>query len=171
MRPRLSRSAPASAIIAALSVHQRRGGAKNSKPRERASASRRNRRTRLAATPPARTKLFRAATPFMSAIARADLMARISATASWNDAQISAVRCTSGSRSPIARRTAVFSPEKLISRPGLSRSGRGRMMAAASPSFAARSTAGPPCPTSRSILAVLSKASPTASSMVEPRRR
>lgn len=73
----------------------------------------------------------------------------------------------------IQRATAVFSPEKEKSyaasrgpvRP------RGKAMASGSPSRASRSMTGPPGKPSCSTRAILSKASPAASSMVAPSGR
>ena len=67
-------------------------------------------------------------------------------------------------------RTAVFRPEKEKSQPGLRHIGRGSAKRRGSPPTAARSTAGPPGKPSPSSLAVLSKHSPAASSMVVPSR-
>ena len=70
-----------------------------------------------------------------------------------------------------ARATAVFSPAKEKSAPCVPDRGLGRRKAPASPPSAQRSTCGPPGKPRPITLAVLSKASPAASSSVEPSRR
>ncbi len=67
-------------------------------------------------------------------------------------------------------RTAVLRPEKEKSQPGLRHIGRGNWQRCGSPPVAAFSTAGPPGKPRPSSLAVLSKHSPTASSMMVPSR-
>ena len=119
---------------------------------------------RLAATPPATTS---AVAPSARASARAVRSIRQSTTAAWNEAAISSADQLPVSR---ARATALFRPAKEKCGSSDPFSGRGRGTARESPSSAARSTAGPPGKPRPSSLAVLSDASPAASSIVVARR-
>ena len=130
----------------------------------------------LAATPPATTKLPRRAVPSR---VRRDSMARAHAIGdALRHRRLERRRRGrrhparfSGASASAVRRTAVFRPanEKCgSSRPSI---GRGRSKRPGSPVRAACSTAGPPGKPSPRSFAVLSKASPSASSMVVPRRR
>ena len=76
----------------------------------------------------------------------------------------------SGATDSAAWRTAVLSPDSEKSASGRPSNGRGSANRVGSPPFAAASTAGPPGNGSPSNLAVLSNASPMASSMVAPSR-
>jgi hypothetical protein len=93
----------------------------------------------------------------------------------WNSRAMSPRRVSSNLCAAASRRTsvntAVFNPLKLMSRSPLSSIGRGSDTAPSRPASASRASAGPPgYPRPRSF-AVLSKASPAASSLVSPRSR
>ncbi len=95
----------------------------------------------------------------------------ISATASWNEAHRSLTSWSlKGATLSASRRSAVFNPDSEKSGSGRPTIGRGRKKRLASPRAASSSTAGPPGYGSPSSLAVLSKASPSASSSVVPSR-
>ncbi|MCH7549272.1 MAG: sulfatase-like hydrolase/transferase [Candidatus Krumholzibacteriota bacterium] len=146
-RPRRSRSIPAHAIIAALSVQSRGGGATRRRPAASATSESRARSAALAATPPATTsELPSAQRSRNAAMAFPVRSASTSATAAWKPAHRSATSRplgASGSAST-AWRTAVLSPENEKSQPARRIIGRGRAKRSGSPSRAARSTAGPP---------------------------
>ena len=169
--PRRNRSIPAQAIIAPLSVQSASGGATKATPAWRATASSPARMVALAATPPATASVGTGC----AASARRVFSDSTSATARWKAAQMSArsarrrppCAATAASR---ARSTAVFRPEKLMSKPGRSSNGRGSGTREGSPDAASTSTAGPPGWPRPRIFATLSNASPGASSMVPPRR-
>ena len=106
----------------------------------------------------------RRASGSVASSARSHLIASVSTTASSKARATSARVCSSSSRSRIATTTAVLSPLKLKSRPGRSVSGRGKRKASGSPVLGKRRelrSAGKPSPSS---FAVLSNASPAASS-------
>jgi glycerol-3-phosphate dehydrogenase len=86
MSPRASRSAPAQAIIAALSVHSQPGGTEKSRPLLAARSLSAARMAPLAATPPATTR----AGASLFSRARAVRSTRQSTTACWKDAAMSA---------------------------------------------------------------------------------
>ena len=140
-------------------------------PRAAARSSAIARSRELAATPP---PISRSSTPSATAASSA-LRTSTSQTASWNDAATSATGTGSPDRSRAStqRATAVLSPENEKSKRCRSRSRRavsprGKSMATRSPSRATRSMWGPPGNGSPSSRATLSKASPAASSMVDP---
>jgi len=173
-RPARSRSMPAQAIIAALSPHSAGGGATKANPAAAHSASRAVRIARLAATPPAATSVGAASGSSAKnrARARATRSASAPVTAAWKEAQKSATsRSDSGASAAAVWRTAVFRPEKEKSGRAAPFIGLGKAKRRGSPARAARSTLGPPGCGRPSILAVLSKASPSASSMVVAQRR
>ena len=119
----------------------------------------------FAATPPATTMAVASGTISSAWRARS---ATTAATEAWKAAAMSACAAPPCAT---ARATAVLSPLKEKSQPGRPSSGRGSATAAASPPAASRSRCGPPGQGRPISLAALSKASPTASSSVEPSRR
>ena len=89
--------------------------------------------------------------------------------AACDDAAMSATCCSeSGAFASTYWRTEVLRPEKLKSNPPLSSIARGKAIALASPFSATRCTMGPPGNPSPRSFAILSKASPAASSRVLP---
>ena len=145
--PSRSRSTPAHAIIAPLSVQSFCGGATSGRPastQKRVSASR---SAALAATPPA-TTTARGEAPMRRRNSFSPMRMRsstTSTTAAWNEAQRSATsRGRRGATDSAASRTAVFRPDSEKSAFGRPTSGRGSANRSGSPSSAAASTAGPP---------------------------
>ena len=131
----------------------------------------------LAATPPA---IKRCSIPSRLA-ARTALLKSTSTTASWNEAAISArALCDKGpeffTANSMCRATALFNPEKEKLNSFVDRSvssvnkviALGKLIAVAFPVVAKRSNSGPPGNGKPNNLAILSKASPAASSMVAP---
>src|SRR5690606_6138324 len=95
--PARIRSMPAQAIIAALSVQSLGGGATTRKPASRHNVSSVALSERLAATPPAITRAGSRCAGYSAlkrASARATRSASASATAAWNEAQMSATSCS-----------------------------------------------------------------------------
>src|SRR5260221_1438553 len=165
--PARRRSNPATAIIAALSVQYSGRGKNACPPRAATSRRRRSRNSRLAPTPPATTSCFRP----VASRARGAFTARVSTIASCRPRAISARRCSSRGRARTASDTAVLRPGKLNSYPARSSIGRGSGQAPGRPAAASRASCGPPGYGSPRGLALLSKASPAASSRVSPSRR
>ncbi|MCW0425299.1 hypothetical protein NB713_003242 [Xanthomonas sacchari] len=103
--------------------------------------------------------------------ARSHLIASVSTTASSKPRAMSARTASDWSLSRQASSTWVLSPEKLKSRPGRSVIGRAKRKRPEVPCVASAASCGPPGYGSPISLAVLSKASPAASSRVSPSRR
>ena len=109
--------------------------------------------------------------PAAISIPRRTRSATLSATAASKAAHRSATSCSPrGTRACAWWRTAVLSPANEKCGSGRPSIGRGRAKRSARPARAACSTAGPPGKPRPNSLAVLSKASPRASSMVVPSR-
>ncbi len=111
--PSASRSAPAQAIIAPLSVHSSGGGTTSTVPNSKASRCRIFRIASLAATPPAATS--EEGMPKVSRNMRRPQRRRsatTSTTACWNAAHKSATSSSvSGAIFSASSRSAVFRPE------------------------------------------------------------
>ncbi len=147
-KPSAMRSAPAHAIIEALSVHSRSGGATKRKPDRAHIRPSIPRMAPLAATPPATTRAGSGTSGNSCrnrTSAREMRSSRVATMAAWKDAQMSSTSAwPRGAIASAACRTAVLRPEKEKSSRSSPFSGRGKANRAGSPADAARSTAGPP---------------------------
>ena len=153
--------------MAPLSVHRPGLGIRRVMPwvAQRSKATWRKRE--LAATPPAITSELM---PVFLAAAIA-LSNKTSTMASWKEAATSFFAYVGVASKYLA--TAVFKPENensngLVSQSLVVVNPRGKSIAVALPVFAIRSIAGPPGKPRSMMRAILSKASPAASSMVSP---
>src|SRR5438309_2672425 len=135
--PAAKRSAPAQAIIAALSVHSQAGGTLNLRPLELASAASACRTARFAATPPATTK---AGASVLASASRVR-STRQSTIACWRLAAMSSGRKLADAT---AHCTALLSPAKEKCGSPDPTNGRGSGTAVAFPCTASASIAGPP---------------------------
>src|SRR5688572_31798440 len=144
--PKRKRSSPAQAIIAALSVQRRKGGATKARPASRAHVSSSARNAPFAATPPATTSALKLGwLAHAAAMARRVRSIRLSTTAIWNPAaRFARDASSSGPSCSTLCRRAVFKPlkEKLSS--ALPFIGRGRSVTGLVAARAARSIDGPP---------------------------
>ena len=138
------------------------------RPAPRAAAVSRARSARLAPTPPATTSV---AWPVASQRAQRLGAQRVDDRILHAAGDVGALTARSAAWPFTASITAVFSPEKLKSSPGRSSIGRGKRKRPGRPWSARRASSGPPGYGSPSSLAVLSKASPAASSRVSPSSR
>ena len=172
-RPSRSRSSPAQAIIAPLSVHSAGGGATKARPARRpappgaraAAHSRRPRRRQPGSCPRDDARGTRRP---RCAVRSTRLSQIASSTAAARSATICGRRRAASSRRD-ASRTAVLSPENEKSQPPRPCSGRGRAKRRGSPSLRRaldRRPAG--IARGRAAWRLLSKASPAASSSVVP---
>src|SRR5215204_1451538 len=158
--PRDSRQAPATAIIAPLSVHRSIDGNRTRSPTSAPAFSIRSRNLVLATTPPpsstVSTRRSRAASMVFATWT--------STMASWNEAARSAGSTSRPARrsASTCRRTAVFRPDREKSKLPESAIARGNRIAFGSASRASRSSAGPPGKPRPRNLAILSNASPAA---------
>src|SRR4029453_17259455 len=165
--PRSSLQVPATAIIAPLSVHRSNDGNSTRDPDSAPAFSIRSRNRVLATTPPP-SRTVSTPRPRAASIV---LSTWTSTMASWNDAARSAGSTSRPAwRSALTcRSTAVFRPDSEKSRSPESAIARGNRIAFGSPPRASRSRAGPPGNPSPRNRAILSNASPAASSTVCPR--
>ena len=159
--------------MAALSVQYFRGGATNLKFSLLHNVSSDSLILVLAATPPATTKWcflseLTSRSSMKNFIAFRERSFSTSQTASWKLAAIFALSVSVLLEALYARDTAVFNPANEKSAWLLPINGLGKSTAFASPLFARRSTFGPPGKPSPITFAVLSNASPAASSNVLP---
>src|SRR5512132_1198056 len=165
--PRSNLHAPATAIIAPLSVQRSSEGNSTRSPASAPAFSIRSRNRVLATTPPPSSTVSTRRSRAASIV----LATWTSTMASWNDAARSAGSTSRPAwRSALTcRSTAVFRPDSEKSKSPESAIARGNRIAFGSPSRASRSSAGPPGKPSPRNRAILSNASPAASSTVCPR--
>mmetsp|Transcript_35279 Transcript_35279/g.99882 ORF Transcript_35279/g.99882 Transcript_35279/m.99882 type:complete len:224 (+) Transcript_35279:236-907(+) len=171
-----SLSIPAHATITPLSVHRRGGGHTSSSPASSAIRKSAPRTSSFRATPPATTKDFICGNDSLAHWApRAVRSERCLTATLWNEAAMSARVClllSEGSPTSfsMASLTLVLSPAYEKSQFWRFFSGTGNLKASGSPSLAIASRAAPPwgLASSPSSRATLSKASPIASSSVDP---
>mmetsp|Transcript_7462 Transcript_7462/g.25081 ORF Transcript_7462/g.25081 Transcript_7462/m.25081 type:complete len:238 (+) Transcript_7462:152-865(+) len=182
--PRARRSHPDHATMTPLSVHHLGGGKTSGKFASSAILTSVERTVAFAATPPATTMHDRSGVSSRAhTIARFKRSSRCLTALAWKLAAMSARVCrlstpshSTSSPSPppmsasIAMRAAVFNPAYEKSQFFRCRNGTGNLYLVGSPSSASFSNAGPPPPPTGNPnnLAVLSYASPKASSKVEP---
>src|SRR6185369_12026245 len=138
--PRARRGAPASAIIAALSVQNTGRGKRTSTPIAEAASLMRVRSRRFAATPPDTT---RRSTPVVTS-ASTVVPTSMSTSASWRLAATSGSVAGDAGCSARYCRSAVLKPLKLKSKRLRLTVARGKRIAVGSPSRARRSITGPP---------------------------